>query len=550
MNALARVDSAWTERTRGHVTRRERVAPIRQWLFLGLLLLQGLSLVGLIVAARSNTEVLQVDYAKAVMQHLSENVLDKIQRFLSPAEQAARVTVNLIESDVLDVRNQSRFETYLLEQLRVTPHLTGMYLGRSDGSFLFARRESTGFSVKTIGFANQKRRVQVAHFDSDLEPTRTETFPNDTYDPRSRPWYKQALERGALIWTGPYVFFTSQKPGITTALPARRANGDLIGVVGVDIEITALSKFIGAVPTSAHGAAFIVTKNEEVVGMPGLESSFKPGSKSLPQLVDVGTPSARALHAKFASVQRGDNPFTSFRINQEEYVGLLRPLPINDDSYWWLGIHAPKNDFVGSTNAMFNRQLTQTLLILLLVCLAAIPLVMRVSNPIEGWYKRATTDDLTSLLNRTEFLRQTNRAILDEAKQKRSGVLVMLDLDGFKGINDRFGHDAGDHILRTVAAKMRSVLRPQDLLGRLGGDEFAMYLPNLELQAAEHLLNAWRLEIVKPFQGSIGLSVGLATVASEDKVLERLHCADQALIQAKASGKNRVVTFGLMAAPS
>ncbi len=510
--------------------RSHTIPPIRQWMLLGLVALQGIAIVALLLAARSNTTALQLENAGVIMRHVSESVLERTQRFLAPAEQTAQVLHGLLTRGTLRPNSQA-FDGFLLEQLKSVPQLTGLYFGGQDGSFTFARREKNGFSLKKIIVQKSLRLTKLEQFDRAGNLVSDTVTPFDGYDPRTRPWFKESLTRQALVWTGPYVFFSSQRPGITTALPIKNAALNLDGVVGVDIEISVLSDFIGKIPTSPNGAAFIVTKSGEVVGMPQLAEKLQPGSRTLPKLSEVGSQQAKALQ------QLGSRGLQNYTIGKLEWVGLMRPLLVNQDADWLLGIHAPRNDFVGSSEAVFNRQLWQTIIVSLMVVLLSIPLIWRVSSPIENWYKRATTDELTQLLNRTEFL---NRAKTILPQTTSPSVVVMFDLDKFKTVNDVFGHDAGDKVLQTITQRLRERVRQYDLVARFGGDEFALLLPNISLEMAHERLEQWRTEIVEPFHQMVSVSVGMVSLTHVSQLEEKLSEADQALVMAKKSGKDRI----------
>jgi diguanylate cyclase (GGDEF)-like protein len=401
-----------------------------------------------------------------------------------------------------------------------------------DGNFIFAKRENDGFSLKKIVVQDKKRQTTLTLFNNNLEPVSVEQIPNDQYDPRQRSWFKAAFERKALIWTGPYVFFSSQRPGITTAIPAR-IDQKILGVVGVDIEISVLSEFIATIPTSPNGAAFIATKNGEVVGMPNLSSKFSGRVSTLPRLEDIGTTEAKTL----AQLGNDTSLLQQFQAGNRAWVGILRPLLVNQDATWQLGLYAPKSDFVGATESIFNRQLVTTVVISVVVLLGAVLLIWSISSPIENWYKRATTDELTQLLNRSEFLLQAKKTLQHTTSPS---VLVMFDLDRFKTVNDVFGHDAGDKVLATIAQRLRHRVRAYDLTARFGGDEFAILLPNISLEVANARLEEWRKEIVEPFRQMVSVSVGLTPITKDDNLEVKIIEADHALLRSKKSGKDQV----------
>lgn len=87
------------------------------------------------------------------------------------------------------------------------------------------------------------------------------------------------------------------------------------------------------------------------------------------------------------------------------------------------------------------------------------------------------TDQLTGILNATTFMERCNAALNNPGK---SGIFVFIDLNNFKPVNDQYGHDAGDHVLRTIAARFKHEIRRNDLAGRLGGDEFGLWLDDAD----------------------------------------------------------------------
>jgi diguanylate cyclase (GGDEF)-like protein len=160
---------------------------------------------------------------------------------------------------------------------------------------------------------------------------------------------------------------------------------------------------------------------------------------------------------------------------------------------------------------------------------------------------RASHDSLTGLGNRMQFAEELHRALGMQRSRRRSkadvGVLY-VDLDGFKAINDTFGHDAGDEVLLDSAHRIRSQLRPQDCVARLGGDEFAICAQRIEAEGLAQL--ALRLEAVlaKPHQVHgkevvVGGSVGLHIAAAGESVTEAIRLADQAMYVVKASHHDR-----------
>ena len=160
----------------------------------------------------------------------------------------------------------------------------------------------------------------------------------------------------------------------------------------------------------------------------------------------------------------------------------------------------------------------------------------------------ATTDGLTSLVNRRHFDALAHTEWQRFQRYGRPLSLLILDVDKFKLINDRFGHDAGDLVLKAIAQNCNAAKRETDVVARLGGDEFAILLPETGESAAELVAERLRKQIenyshVFPGDESqISVSVGVAGATLAMSAFEvMLKRADEALYEAKRSGRNRVI---------
>lgn len=151
----------------------------------------------------------------------------------------------------------------------------------------------------------------------------------------------------------------------------------------------------------------------------------------------------------------------------------------------------------------------------------------------------ALTDELTGLYNRRGFVNRLQLALAESRRRDESGVLVYIDLDGFKPINDNFGHAAGDEVLRHMAAMLSASIRDTDAVARLGGDEFAMLLVNtawrngtVRARTLEKAVNAsciiWEGNLI-----SLKASFGIQAYGPEDDLHKILIDADQAMYASK-----------------
>jgi diguanylate cyclase (GGDEF)-like protein len=156
-------------------------------------------------------------------------------------------------------------------------------------------------------------------------------------------------------------------------------------------------------------------------------------------------------------------------------------------------------------------------------------------------------DSLTGLLKHADIKEQVALEVERANRSDKPTCVVMLDLDHFKEVNDRYGHAVGDNVIRALANLLRQRLRRVDSLGRYGGEEFTAVLPECNLQQATEILDAIRLRFAElqfstndSSTFSVTFSAGIAQSQSQFKASELIELADQALYVAKAAGRNRV----------
>ncbi len=196
--------------------------------------------------------------------------------------------------------------------------------------------------------------------------------------------------------------------------------------------------------------------------------------------------------------------------------------------------------------------LSSILLVVYIIAFSIARIGMKqVASAEERLRNQAMTDALTGIFNRGELM---SRAEEELARVLRHGPeggngelsLIMLDIDHFKQVNDVFGHQAGDAVLRQLPDRIKQGLRIYDILGRYGGEEFLVLLPNASLKSALMVAERIRLCVAeKPFlfndkEISATISLGVSTINPETSLSEIINLADQAMYKAKQNGRNRV----------
>jgi diguanylate cyclase (GGDEF)-like protein/PAS domain S-box-containing protein len=167
---------------------------------------------------------------------------------------------------------------------------------------------------------------------------------------------------------------------------------------------------------------------------------------------------------------------------------------------------------------------------------------------LEGQLRHlAHHDPLTGLYNRTALEEQLDQELHRATRYGTTFSLVMFDLDHFKAVNDRYGHDIGDHALQTVARLVSGQLRTSDALGRWGGEEFLILLPETGSAEANTLAERIRRTVAEHDFGepdNLSLSLGIATLRDQEPRSELFRRLDAALYRAKDEGRNRVAAAG------
>lgn len=173
--------------------------------------------------------------------------------------------------------------------------------------------------------------------------------------------------------------------------------------------------------------------------------------------------------------------------------------------------------------------------------------IQNLSKRLADAERESLTDPLTGIANRRHFERMITHHIEESNQLNTPLTFALIDIDFFKGINDKYGHNVGDQILTAFARLIKKQVRPSDFIARIGGEEFAVLLPNTGLQAAEtlqlrilQLLRSKNWHIVESNQniGHITASIGLAELVENDTVESLTRRADIALYQAKTNGRD------------
>lgn len=358
------------------------------------------------------------------------------------------------------------------------------------------------------------------------------------------------------MWTQPYIYHTSQLPGVTVSIPVLNAEGEALGVLGLDIEVSNLSNYLSKNELSVNSVALIATDDHRMVAHTDLDLILKPNlEENKHHLAKLEEMDDECINAALEALALQGSPFVSDEIRAVDFQHEGERHHAVFNSYNKLGVNwtvvviSPESDFLSTIRSAQFWQIVSAIICSLLLTILAFVAALRVLRPVRELQERVLRNPLTGLYNR-RALDQIGVGLLKESQSNGLPVsIAIIDIDLFKAINDSFGHSVGDEVLISVSQRMQQVLKKTDLLVRYGGEEFVVLLFDADLKTAnticERIQQAINNSKTKTESGSIPVtvSVGVSEIkAEDDSYRAALDLADQALYIAKRNGRDQVCT--------
>lgn len=491
-----------------------------------------------------------------------------------------------IESDLKGLRTR----LWIATSLHIDPN-NYVYYGNRAGQFFGIYRHSFDEAELRIKLkaADFRSRYRFRGIDGELH---LDSIEERLFDPRERPWYKAGADAASDNWTAVYIDFGTQELVATRARRVLSATGEVEGVVATDVSLRGLNNFVGSLRVSPRGQAFIVEPDGKLIASSaGPNVRRDPGAASSRLTVaESGSPLLTALYAEVARLSAGgastDQPRSmSFAMpDGEQIYAAFQRIRDNAGLDWITLVAIPRSDFMSGV----VENLERTVLLSALAALAVVGVGLWILNWVAGDLTRLSlvaqkvgqgeldapvdvkrrdeigdlarsfetmqlqlqSDPLTGLANRESFVRQVNAKVARyRANPALEGAFAILfiDLDGFKQVNDRYGHDLGDRLLIEVAERLRRNVRAGDLVGRYAGDEFVVMLNQVTTREAVEPLRRHIVALLKqPFEAlsdgedepgiTFGGSVGEAWFPQDaDNTLSLLKVADRNMYRRKSA---------------
>lgn len=495
----------------------------------------------------------------------ADEVVEKTRLFLVPALSQLTTAGQLFADGMLDSRKDEQLSTFFRSQLRSNPWLKGMYLVREDGSMLRVGRfrddrqtnswlDQDFLISKRIRVDGDSRQIEYEELNELTNEIRSWQNPADNSDdPRQLHWYQTARAQQRLVWSDAFSYYDNGQPVISASLPIRTPKGLDAGVLSVAVDLHELTQFIertsgrdinSAVMIDANGRVIAYSstmKNAPHQAMSDIESMFRPSDEALLELY------ARA-NATGISSDGTDTMIEHLDMGEIAQMGLARTVYLFGGAIrWTLLITQPHWTKLATSDNILSSGMRLATIIIAAPGIMALLLIIAITAPIYGLHRRATIDQLTRAFNRDEFENRLRNRIgdLHSLPKDQQLVTVVLDLDGFKSINDHYGHPAGDLILRAVVKRLQKHAPSDTVVGRLGGDEFALLCSLDKQQDPLALIEKVRHQVTNtpvPSGNGIhtfGMTMGLTVIKPGDTAEAVLKRADFALVNGKLTEKNR-----------
>ena len=358
-------------------------------------------------------------HAKDIMKNIAQLAMEQSQNHLAHAHSAASLTKRLLSADVVSSSDEQIrvLERYFYNQLSIYPYFAGIYMGTPDGNFYDVRRSDIhspgGFRTKIIVHRDNARQTNLIWYDSEFNRLSTSSDPEDQYDPRKRPWYQKAFLKKQIVWTNPYIFFTSKKPGITIAGPFYDSAHQLKGIVGVDIEIDQLSTFIGSLKIGKNGQAFLMNRNRDMIAFPDLAKlKFEgAGQQTGVRLVKIDELDDKLSQKAYASagfsydaeglIILDKSEFATFQHDGKVYHAMFTPFS-TPEWPWVIGVYLPEDDYLGDIKKNRMHSILITVIISVFAAVLGLWLAKRVTDPIAALSRSAKSiqrEDFDSVID-------------------------------------------------------------------------------------------------------------------------------------------------------
>ncbi|MCG5526539.1 diguanylate cyclase, partial [Ectothiorhodospira haloalkaliphila] len=445
------------------------------------------------------------DMAAQLQGQIADTVQDRVQAFLERPHVLTHMNGLKVIENPASLDDPHALSTSWLNQLHAFDSMQTIAVGiEEQGNFIGVGRAADGHFTIASRNLDADNHYRVFQVDTQGQPIKTLTEIRN-YDARERPWYQAAVQADQAIWSPIYIWAAGTSIGLTAALPIKEADGRLLGVQQAALSLDFISDHLQELAGNLDQKVFIVEPNGLLVGTSATEAVVKIENQGVERVsmlssTDPFTQAAAQYLDQHIDVVNGlDKPvYTAFEVADQRYFLSVTRMDDSRGLNWVIVTGMPQATLMSNT----HTTLRITLGITLAATLAAMLLGVVIARQLVAAERRltqanqqlldsneklqyvASTDNLTGLMNRRKFLDIAERELLQYERYQRDFSIILMDLDHFKQVNDQYGHNVGDLVLKQTAEILLHCSRKQDAVARWGGEEFILLLPATELDTA------------------------------------------------------------------
>ena len=396
------------------------------------------------------------------------------------------------------------------------------YYGDRQGRFIGLWRSSESDAELRLRGAGEGPR-SLYHYSGIAGELGAPDVEQRIFDPRERPWYKAGAANPLQTWTSIYIDFKLRELVATRARRVNASNGAFEGVVATDLSLRQVTSFLQKLTLSTNGVAMVLEKDGNLIGvsrgahmqtMPDGTNVRLNAAQSPDPLVAATYAAVRGLADAAADAHPHTTAFSAADGSTVQ-VGYAR---LTDDAGldWLIMVAVPRQDFLHGIIDNFRRTVLLAAFAAVVVMLTGMLVLSTVTKELRQlaaaargvgqgntgalaestrkdelgdlarsfseMHKRLLTDPLTGLANRDALIRCVEDRIVQQRRRgdPRPFVVLFIDINHFKRVNDEFGHDIGDAVLQELAQRLAAAVRANDLVARFAGDEFLVMLDSVD----------------------------------------------------------------------
>lgn len=363
-----------------------------------------------------------------------------------------------------------------------------------------------------------------------------------------RRYYKEAIS-GKRTLSDPLDSSISGSTRVVLGVPIYK-DKKVIGILGGSYDVTALSRMLFEDLFDGKGCSMIITDSGEVIAFEGDTSYWNIDYRDnfyqyCKKWMIKDNVTVNRIKQDFKEGKENLVIADSKKQGNQRHYFAYMPMKINS---WNLCYAVPQQAAQEPYDFIEHYEMIFMIVFTLFVILLILYIVYENHRRNQELIKYAQTDALTGLYNKETTKLQTDELLTKQSDQLHA--FLILDMDCFKQINDRYGHAVGDSILQQFGKILRGTFRQEDILGRIGGDEFVVVMKNIKtkkmvLYKAKELLEKTEKYQFEELKGkNISISIGIAMAPKDgDCYMDLYKRADQALYQAKREGKARICNY-------